>query len=348
MFNNKNSLIKIFIALLLLNISLIFNMNYTHADSGFDSSYDSGGSYSSSYDYSSSSSYDYSSSSSSSSYSSGGYSGSANFTGFWYILASAVVVAIINYFMKKRDIGARANYITIIIILLFTAGNIIYGPDFFVAVIALGYAGFMMIGFPLLIINSVNKNNHHHIKTNDYFAHNAKFDVMNTKELQDKLFNVYKDIQLAWAKNDIKAVRNILSDELYNTYQMQIDSMIATNQRNEMSDIKFIKMVVGNDMIANNFEEIKVIMQVTCRDYIVENKNGKEKVIRGKESIINDYIYAMTFVRNIKVKKPECPNCGAKLDNAMSSICPSCNSVVIHDTDNWVLTKKQMLRQTRR
>ena len=129
---------------------------------------------------------------------------------------------------------------------------------------------------------------------------------------------------------------------------MQIDSMIQTNQRNVMDDIKFIKMVVGNDLITNNFEEIKVIMQVTCHDYIVENKNGKEIVIRGKSSIINDYIYAMTFVRNIKIKKPECPNCGTKLDNAMSSICPSCKSVVVHDSDNWVLSKKQMLRQTRR
>ena len=43
-----------------------------------------------------------------------------------------------------------------------------------------------------------------------------------------------------------------------------------------------------------------------------------------------------------------CADCGTKLDNAMSSICPSCNSVVVHDTDNWVLSKKQMLRQTRR
>lgn len=45
MLNNKNYFIKIIIAILLLNVSLMFSMNYTKADSGFDSSYDSGGSW---------------------------------------------------------------------------------------------------------------------------------------------------------------------------------------------------------------------------------------------------------------------------------------------------------------
>ena len=250
--------------------------------------------------------------------------------------------------MKKHNSKSRQTYLTIIIILAFVSGNILYGPDFTVSAIFFGYAGFMMVVLPFMLLSSVNKGKRISTKPDDYFKHDIKFDTLNTEELQQKLFGIYKDIQLAWANNDISPVRNILSDELYNTYQMQIDSMIQTNQRNVMSDIKFIKMVVGNDLIANNYEEIKVIMQVTCHDYIVENKNGKEKVIRGKSSIINDYIYAMTFVRNIKIKKPVCPNCGTNLDNAMSSICPSCKSVVVHDTDNWVLSKKQMLRQTRR
>ena len=333
MFNNKKTFTKIIIAILLLNIVFLFNMNYTQADSGFDSSYDSGSSWDSGSSYGSSS---------------GSYGGNFSFKGSLYFILATIGIVILNKYMKKKQIKSKDTYLTIIIILAYILGNILYGSDFFITIMFLGYFGFMAIVMPFMIISGSKKTKKFNTNPEDYFKHDSKFDTLNTEELQQKLFGIYKDIQLAWANNDISPVRNILSDELFNTYQMQIDSMIQTNQRNVMADIKFIKMVVGNDLITNNFEEIKVIMQVTCHDYIVENKNGKEKVIRGKSSIINDYIYAMTFVRNIKIKKPECPNCGTKLDNAMSSICPSCKSVVVHDSDNWVLSKKQMLRQTRR
>ena len=146
-----------------------------------------------------------------------------------------------------------------------------------------------------------------------------------------------------------KLVKNKCTlNELFNTYQMQIDSMVQMNQRNEMKDIEFKRMCITFDKVENNLEEMTVTMEVTCRDYIVQMKDGKEKVIRGKESYINDYIYSMTFVRNIKKKTTSCPNCGSVLNDAQSSICPSCKAVVIHETENWVLTKKKMLEQSRR
>ena len=68
-----------------------------------------------------------------------------------------------------------------------------------------------------------------------------------------------------------------ITDELINTYKFQIDSMVTLNQRNAMEDIEFVRMVVSNHEIVNNIEKIEVIMEVTCKDYIVQMVDGKEK-----------------------------------------------------------------------
>ena len=342
--------VKYLLVALLLSISMLFNMNYIKADSGFDSSYDSGGSWDSGSSWDSSSSWDYSSGSYGSSGSGTYVDMDYNFEGFWYVVGSAILLASSYFYMRKNKTNRRELYFSALFIFALILGNILYGQRVIFTAIILGYGLLVFVLVPFIIIFAAfgkKKPYSYKESTFDYFATGEKYKDLNTYELQQKLFNVYKDIQLAWAKNNIEPVRNILSDELFNTYQMQIDSMIQTNQRNEMKDIVFKKMVVTNDKIDNNFEELTVFMEVTCRDYIVQMKNGKETVIRGKEKYINDYIYQMTFVRNIKIKTPTCPNCGANLDNAISSICPSCKSVVIHETDHWVLTKKKMLEQKR-
>ena len=344
----KNTLIKMFIAIMLLNISLLFNMNYSHADSGFDSSYDSGSSSwdsGSTYDSGSSYSYDYGSSSSSGGSYSGGH-GNYHFDGAIYVIVSTVLTLILNSYMKKNNVANRSIYLTIIIALAYILGNILYGSYFFITCISIGYLSFLFLGIPVIAFTGRRNRNTH--SSFNYFDSNGKYDDLNTNELQTKLFDIYKDIQIAWSNNDLGPVRSKLSDELYNSYQMQIDSMMQMNERNIMDDIEFHRMIITNDVINGNTEELYIRMEVTCRDYIVRNRNGKEKVVRGNPKYLNDYIYMMTFVRAIDGKVDNCPNCGAKLDNGASSICSSCKSVVVHGSDNWVLTKKKMLEQTRR
>ncbi len=43
----------------------------------------------------------------------------------------------------------------------------------------------------------------------------------------------------------------------------------------------------------------------------------------------------------------KCPNCNAPLENVQSSVCPYCNSTIINSQHDWVLSKKEMIRQRR-
>lgn len=172
-----------------------------------------------------------------------------------------------------------------------------------------------------------------------------EFSEYNTEELQLELFNVYKDIQIAWSKNDLEPVRDLLTDELFNTYKMQVDTMLKIKQRNVMKSFFMNKMNIIDITRNNNIEQMKVVMEVKCTDYVVQEINGKEQVIKGHDDRRMVYDYQMTFVRNIKKITKKCPNCGNKLNDAMSTKCEYCGGIVVHETDHFVLSKKEMLKQ---
>ena len=353
------------------------------ADSGFDASYDSGSSYSSSYDSYSSS--DYSSSYSSSDYSySGSYSGSSKgdfdfkkmkeflldikiIVLIIYLLVVVLSIVIINKKAKKKrkHLSNSLSFIIYVIVSLIVMPSIIYRFDYLVligylffvlsmlltiaaTIIGVGVTIYGLLYFIYSITLGQIVNIFKKIKERNYYFYNSNYKELNTKELRERLFGIYKDIQLAWSKNNIEPVRNILTDELFNTYQFQIDSMITTKQRNVMENIKFKKMCVTNHSIIDNNETITVNMMVTCRDYIISTRGKKEKVIRGKKRYKLEYIYEMTFVRNTINKMQYCPNCGSKLTKANSEKCVHCGGIIVHDNLNYVLSKKKMLFQRRR
>ena len=173
----------------------------------------------------------------------------------------------------------------------------------------------------------------------------TEFIDFKTPKLEKELFNTYKKIELAWAQNDLEPVRKLLTDELFNNYQMLVDTMLKLKQRNIMEDIDLIRMNVIDVSRANNIETVQVVMEVTCIDYVVKDVDGKEEHLKGYKNRKMIYDYEMTFVRNIKKITKKCPNCGNKLNDAMSTKCEYCGGIVIHETDHFVLSKKEMIRQ---
>ena len=318
--------------LLIIAITISSFIVKIKADSGFDSSFDSGGGGS---DYSSSSS-DYSSSSSSSSSGEGSPEMAFAFISFF-------ILTFILALMNKAKSSVRLLFGVIYFLFQLGIGITLFGFAF----LFYDFSLMFILGWVIIILIIGNKGNKR-INNNTYYFNENEFSKYNTKELQEKLYGIYKDIQVAWSKNNIEPVRNVLTDELFNTYQFQIDSMITTNQRNEMSDFNFVNMSIKSMSVVNNKEELKVYMEVTCKDYMVQMKDGNEKVVRGNSSVINDYLYEMTFVRNIVNTLKYCPNCGSELNNGMSARCNHCGGIIVHETDEYVLSKKQMIRQGRR
>ncbi len=204
---------------------------------------------------------------------------------------------------------------------------------------------FLVIIVGMILINEEKKKSHSPDSIVSKLFNIEEFTDYNTSKLQKQLFNTYKKIELAWAQNNIEPVRKFLTDELFNNYQMLIDTMLKLKQRNIMEDINLNRMNIINVSRENNIETVQVIMEVTCIDYVVQEVKGKEEHLKGYKTHKMIYDYEMTFVRNIKKVTKKCPNCGNKLNDAMSTKCEYCGGIIIHETDHFVLSKKEMIKQ---
>lgn len=163
------------------------------------------------------------------------------------------------------------------------------------------------------------------------------------KRFIDQAYEIYKDIQVAWMDFDYETLRKLTTDELYNLYHSQLVALSVKKQKNIMKDFKLFGAKITNVEHNNASISIKINMQIECTDYVID-KN--EKVVRGDANDRMFYNYEMTFTKGLNEKDNKCPNCNAPLENVHSSVCPYCNSTIISDNHNWVLSKKQMLNQS--
>ena len=285
-----NKLKKVTIYLILI-LTLVVGANTikitkVDADSGFDSSYDSGGSSwgGSSDSWDSSSSWDSSDSSS-------GSGKPASLTSLMIVVVLFIVVFVIENEISKRKTEKK---------------QIIKSKD-----------------MDLDLISKIDPN-------------------LNLYEFKNEAFNIYKDVQEAWMNLDDGKIRTLTTDELYNMYSMQLDTLRVKNEKNIMKEINLVTASLTNLKIENNIETATVIMTVNCYDYIVDSQN---KVVRGNDKNKIEITYELTYIKSVGEKVNKCPNCGAEINDDNSTTCEYCRAIITRNTSKWVLSKKQSLNQ---
>lgn len=285
-----NKLKKVTIYLILF-LTLVVGANTikitkVDADSGFDSSYDSGGSSwgGSSDSWDSSSSWDSSDSSS-------GSGKPASLTSLMIVVVLFIVVFVIENEISKRKTEKK---------------QIIKSKD-----------------MDLDLISKIDPN-------------------LNLYEFKNEAFNIYKDVQEAWMNLDDGKIRTLTTDELYNMYSMQLDTLRVKNEKNIMKEINLVTASLTNLKIENNIETATVIMTVNCYDYIVDSQN---KIVRGNDKNKIEITYELTYIKSVGEKVNKCPNCGAEINDDNSTTCEYCRAIITRNTSKWVLSKKQSLNQ---
>ncbi len=157
-----------------------------------------------------------------------------------------------------------------------------------------------------------------------------------------QVFSMYKTIEEAWMNFDYEVLRKCTTDELYNLNHSQLVALQVKKQKNVMKDFELKAFeIVGMEKI-ENMVALTVQMTVECFDYVVDKNN---KVVRGTDKNKLIYDYEMTFIKGMDQKENKCPNCNAPLENGNSTVCPYCDSVIINENHDWVLSKKEMKSQ---
>jgi predicted lipid-binding transport protein (Tim44 family) len=287
----------------------VFIWNYTdksHADAGYHSSYSSGGSSSHSSSSSSSHSSSSHSSSSSSSHSSSNSSSSDTLGG----VGSAVVIIIFIMIVILVTISEKINKKSV-------NSN-----------------------------NNIENRNDINIKNNNQAINEIKkyIPTFNASQFLSNGYNIFVRIEEAWMNFDLEKVRDCITDEMFNMYESQLTSMEMKGEQNIMKDFKLLNSAITDAKKQNNMLEVKTKYVIEFYDYIV-NKDT-QKVVRGNSNRKIKMVYEFTFIADVEnAKLDKCPNCGAPLDINAAGICPYCQSKIVDDSKNWVMSKKVSLFQ---
>jgi len=151
-------------------------------------------------------------------------------------------------------------------------------------------------------------------------------------------FNDFVAIQTGWMNFNHDLLRTKLTDELYNQYAIQLDTMQIKNQQNVMNDFKLFQGMITQ--INQEGSKVTLTMEIITGffDYLMENG----QITRGKKDKKVVVHYELTFVCNLG-SNGICPNCGAKLPE--TNVCDYCHSVVPNVGTDWVMAKKETIKQ---
>lgn len=117
-------------------------------------------------------------------------------------------------------------------------------------------------------------------------------------KFNQEVFGIYKDIQIAWMNFDYKKLKELVSKEIYDKYEKQLEELKSKNQKNIMDNIEFKSNKITDVIINDNIIECE--MNITCIDYIIEND---DKLIKGKKDKICNYTYRLVFTKDLKNNK---------------------------------------------
>ena len=287
---------KKFIVFLIVIGILFSGVNLVKADSGWDSSYDSGGGWDSGgwdsggWDSDWDSGGSWSSSSSGGSYSDG--------DGFAFMIIFAVVVIIIIYFSINNRGGK-------------------------------GGSG-----------STSNFNKYSDIKDD-----RLKKIGMDSDGFKKLAFELYKSIQEEWMNFDYEGLRKHLTDELYNSYVMQLDALKVKGQQNIMKDFENIDVKITNITEESGIVNVTVYLHTAMYDYVVDNN---KKTVRGKDNHKIDIEYSIAFVKASDESLKKCPNCGAPFEGVAGGKCEYCGSTIVIGPKEYVMSKKTCIGQRMR
>ena len=169
---------------------------------------------------------------------------------------------------------------------------------------------------------------------------------LNINEFKTKVFKAYKDIQTAWMNFDTDTIRKLTTDEVYNMYSSQLETLKLKKQKNIMKDIELIDVKITDIRKENDTIKINAYLNVRCYDYVI--KEATNEVVRGRDNTKLNIKYMLTFVKSSNNNKivEKCPNCGAPVDIVSSAKCPYCDSTLVKTSSDYVMSKKVSLGQT--
>ncbi|MDD6224238.1 MAG: TIM44-like domain-containing protein [bacterium] len=204
----------------------------------------------------------------------------------------------------------------------------------------------------LLILKGLSKEENQYMEVSDHYLKNIGKSYTR-EEYASWAYQTYERIISAIQNEDYYFLRDILSDEIYNHYLLNLKNAKDRNVKNIVREMKpsFQKLV--SLVIKDNLEISKVWIKVSYIEYTIDLASSSdqeqelvgEKVIAGSKDKKNEKEYMLTFVKERTEKESvACPHCGYITHIISQNHCSRCGATVVNKKYHWVLVGKEEIR----
>jgi tellurite resistance protein/uncharacterized Zn finger protein (UPF0148 family) len=154
----------------------------------------------------------------------------------------------------------------------------------------------------------------------------------------------FPKVQNAWSKQNMTPGRHLVSDGIYERFQLQLKMQKESYLRNVMENVEVSTVELVAVQSDDFFDTLHVKINASAIDYTEDSR--KSRIIDGSKSS-EPFSEIWSFLRRPGAKTLEnpgliegfCPNCGTPLEISDSTKCPSCQAVINSGEYDWVLSE---------
>jgi len=159
---------------------------------------------------------------------------------------------------------------------------------------------------------------------------------------EGRVRTIYYQLQEAWSAGRYNDIRPHVTDTMYQTLRFWIEKYTTAKLRNQLDDVKLLKVAVVRIDVDAWYESITVRIWGEMKDYVVDESG---KVVGGNAKTARRFSEYWTLLR--AAGSPDgtsdgihCPSCGAPLDNVSAAgICGYCDTKITTGQFDWVLSR---------
>jgi predicted lipid-binding transport protein (Tim44 family) len=117
---------------------------------------------------------------------------------------------------------------------------------------------------------------------------------------KDMAEDIFFKIQGAWTRRDLSGVRNLLTQEMFDIFEKDLDGLRARKQVNRLENIAVRQVEIVEAGQERGEEYVTVRLYANLLDYTVDEKTGQ--VVSGDSREPVKFVEYWTFTRNVGQK----------------------------------------------
>jgi predicted lipid-binding transport protein (Tim44 family) len=173
----------------------------------------------------------------------------------------------------------------------------------------------------------------------------AEDPVFDQTKLEEKIANLYVQMQNAWTAKDFEPMRPYFTNQLYAQFDRLLDVYRQQHKTNYVDNIAVLDVTIRGWYEQDDDDCIVARVRTRIIDYTLDDKT--DELLEGSKTreVFMEHEYVLVRTKGSLTRDQEdgaeslhCPNCGAPLDIAASAKCSYCGSVITAKDYDWVIS----------